>query len=63
MRVLKYLAQSKTYPEIAKLTKYSISGVAYYIRNLLNKFNVDNKMSLVIKAVKAGVLDINEIGN
>ena len=60
-RILKLVAKNKTYAEISKITKYSLSGASYYIRNLFNEYNVDNRMSLVLKAIKAGDIDITDI--
>lgn len=60
-KILKLIASSKTYAEISKITKYSKSGTQYYVRNLFNKYNVDNRNTLVLKAIKTGDLLLDEI--
>lgn len=55
-KILKEVIKGKSDKEIAKKTKYSLSGVNYHMRALFNIFNVDNRTKLAIQAVMQGII-------
>ena len=56
-KILKEVIKGKSDKEIAKKTKYSLSGVNYHMRALFNIFNVDNRTKLACSAIKQGFLN------
>lgn len=59
--VLKLAAIGKTADESARILNLSARTIHFHIQSIIHKFGVNNKVSAVIAAVKAGYLDSNAV--
>lgn len=55
---LHWMAQGKTTWEISRILNITEAGVNFHISNLRNKFGVNRRNDVVIKAIRAGIISI-----
>lgn len=57
--VLKLAAQGKTNSEIGKILYISRHTVKAHLEKLYDKFEVHNRMSMIVKAIKLNLIDMD----
>ena len=55
---LRWMAVGKTTWEISRILSISESGVNFHISNLRNKFGVNRRNDVVLKAIRTGIITL-----
>lgn len=58
LEVLKWCARGKSNWTIGEILNISEHGVDFHMRNILRKFNADSRITVVVKAIHAGVISL-----
>ena len=59
--VVNYLAQGLNNDEISKLLNISVHTTKAHLESIYEKFEVHNRVQAVIKAIRLGVIEINNL--